>query len=309
VCVPFKYNLGTFIEALETGADMIGQVGGGCRFAYYAEVIEAILADLGYDFDSVRLTGSISPLGVYRDFKRYNPKLTFGMMKRQFTIAKRQVNALDAVDEVCRMNAGFELEPGAHERVVDAFIAELEQARDMEATEAAEKTALARLAQIEVRRPERPLRVGIVGELYVLMEPFSNYFIERELARFGVEVHRFITLSHILTHVGGLRHVRYLRGKVEQAGPYLRYHIGADGTESVAMTYQLMQDGFDGVIHLKPFGCMPEVNAMAALQRISREHTFPILFMSFDAQTSETGVRTRLEAFCDMLQMRRRRTA
>jgi benzoyl-CoA reductase/2-hydroxyglutaryl-CoA dehydratase subunit BcrC/BadD/HgdB len=50
---------------------------------------------------------------------------------------------------------------------------------------------------------------------------------------------------------------------------------------------------------------MPEVSAMSALQRISRETSFPILFLSFDAQTSETGVLTRLEAFCDMLQLRK----
>lgn len=51
---------------------------------------------------------------------------------------------------------------------------------------------------------------------------------------------------------------------------------------------------------------MPEVSAMGVLQRISREEGFPILFMSYDAQTSEAGVLTRLEAFCDVLSMRRR---
>jgi benzoyl-CoA reductase/2-hydroxyglutaryl-CoA dehydratase subunit BcrC/BadD/HgdB len=51
---------------------------------------------------------------------------------------------------------------------------------------------------------------------------------------------------------------------------------------------------------------MPEVNAMSALQRISRERSFPVLFMSYDAQTSETGVLTRVEAFCDMIEMRRK---
>jgi len=54
---------------------------------------------------------------------------------------------------------------------------------------------------------------------------------------------------------------------------------------------------------------MPEVNAMAVLQRLSREHTFPILFVSFDSQTSETGLLTRLDAFCDMLRMRKGRAA
>ena len=38
VCVPFKYNLGNFIESLELGADTIFQAGGGCRYGYYAEL-------------------------------------------------------------------------------------------------------------------------------------------------------------------------------------------------------------------------------------------------------------------------------
>ena len=36
VCVPFKYNLGNFIESLNKGANVIFQAGGGCRYGYYA---------------------------------------------------------------------------------------------------------------------------------------------------------------------------------------------------------------------------------------------------------------------------------
>ena len=35
VCVPFKYNLGNFIEALDKGATVLFQAGGGCRYRYY----------------------------------------------------------------------------------------------------------------------------------------------------------------------------------------------------------------------------------------------------------------------------------
>jgi predicted nucleotide-binding protein (sugar kinase/HSP70/actin superfamily) len=305
VCVPFKYNLGTFIEALELGANLIGQAGGGCRFAYYGEVAEAILSDMGYEFEMVRLTGAITPVSVYWDFKRHNPRLTVGRLVRQYRLAQRQVHAIDRVEEVVRRNSGFETKAGAHDAVFGEFVTALRTSRDTRSVVAAESEALAALRAIEVERPERPLRVGVVGELYVLMEPYSNYFIERELARAGIEVHRFVTLSGILGHNSRRGYGRYIEEMLSFAGPYLEYHVGADGTESVARAHTLMREGFDGVIHLKPFGCMPEVNAMAALQRMSRENTFPILFMSFDAQTSETGIRTRLEAFTDMLKMRR----
>ena len=46
VCVPFKYNLGNYIEALDNGATILFQAGGGCRYRYYAEVQEKILKDV-----------------------------------------------------------------------------------------------------------------------------------------------------------------------------------------------------------------------------------------------------------------------
>ena len=39
--------------------------------------------------------------------------------------------------------------------------------------------------------------------------------------------------------------------------------------------------------------------------RISRDYRVPVLFLSYDSQTSDTGLDTRLEAFYDMIAMRR----
>ena len=35
LCTPFKYTLGTYIECLDKGADVLIQMGGGCRYGYY----------------------------------------------------------------------------------------------------------------------------------------------------------------------------------------------------------------------------------------------------------------------------------
>ena len=63
----------------------------------------------------------------------------------------------------------------------------------------------------------------------------------------------------------------------------------------------MIRDGFDGAIHLKPFGCTPEINALPALHKMSREHKFPLVSFSLDSHTAETGIVTRLEAFRDMI--------
>jgi len=306
VCIPFKYNLGNFIESLESGANLLVQAGGGCRFGFYAEVQEAILRDSGYEFEMLRLFGSFELRDYHRQLRRINPKLTFRRALWHYRLASRQTNALDVVEDYSRKNCGFEVEDGAFERAFEAFLGKLGRTQSFAEVDTLERETLEELAAIPTERPDDALKVGVVGELYVVMEPFSNFFVEKELAKRGVEVHRHMSVSEMIAHSGrnGPKHLRKL---IEMSGPYLHYHIGAHGTESVGLARQFMQDGFDGVLHLKPFGCMPEVNAMTALQRMSRENLFPILFFSYDAQSSETGVRTRLEAFCDMLRMRRRR--
>ena len=46
---------------------------------------------------------------------------------------------------------------------------------------------------------------------------------------------------------------------------------------------------------------------MPVLQRISSDYHTPILYLSYDSQTSDTGLDTRLEAFYDMIAMRKAR--
>ncbi len=304
VCVPFKYNLGNYIEALEGGANVVVQAGGGCRFGYYAEVQEQILRDLGYDFELVALTGHWKVTGYARSFKRINPSASYPQVVHAFRVAWRKAKAIEAAEDFMRKNVGFERESGAMDRVFSRLLRDLGPLTAFEGIDRVRAEALAGLGAVPLDKPEDPLRVGIVGELYVLMEPFSNHGIERKIAEHGAEVHRFITLTGVIEHaLKGRPHILHV---IEQAAPWIEHHIGADGTETVAKTWQLLKLGFDGVVHLKPFGCMPEVSAMSVLQRISREHTFPVLYVSYDEQTAQTGIATRVEAFCDMLEVRKR---
>ncbi|MDI6713102.1 MAG: hypothetical protein QMD96_07685 [Anaerosomatales bacterium] len=305
VCVPFKYNLGNFIEAAELGADTIVQAIGGCRFGYYAEVQQAIMEDLGYRVRFVRADAGRNVFDFLRDLRsKLAPGVPLRQMKRAFELAFRKGEAIDAVLVWVLANLGFEREPGAIERIEARFLRELDAASTRAEVDALLAATLDELAALPLDKPGDPLRVGIVGELYVVMEPFSNLGIERQIARHGVEVHREMTLTNLIRHaLEGDRHIRDL---VRRSDGWVRYHLGSHGTESVALAHEYAKRGFDGVVHLKPFGCMPEVNAMAALQRYSRESEVPVLFVSCDTQLAETGIATRVEAFCDMLAIRRK---
>ena len=73
----------------------------------------------------------------------------------------------------------------------------------------------------------------------------------------------------------------------------------------MAHAIELANKGYDGIIHIKPFGCTPEENAVPILQKISKDFDIPIMYLTFDTQNSDTGINTRLEAFYDMLYMKK----
>jgi len=305
-CLPFKLTLGNFIESLDAGADLLLQAGGGCRLGYYGEVQEQILRDLGYrDFELLSITtanaGSLRALA--RTFKRANPRLTYRAMSRAVTLAGRKLQLLDdALDRARRLHV-HALDHEGFERVVTAFVRSLDEAEDATAAEAVAERFGRELAEAAPHRAHAALRVGVVGEFYAAVEPSANHGLDRELARFGAEVFRPVTLSAVLDlDFGGPSHMRKL---LDDAAPYLRFEVGTDGTKAVAYANRFQRDGFDGVVHVRPFGCIPEVNVLPAMQRLSREQAFPILSLSLDTQVSDVGMRTRVEAFCDMLRLRR----
>lgn len=302
VCVPFKYNLGNFIESLDNGADVIVQAGGGCRYGYYAEVQEQILKDLGYKFEfinilSVRRTGVLS---FYNEFKKISNRKFFLIKIYYLLLTIRMVFIIDELEKYMRENIGFEEKKNSFSNIHKAFLKELSTIKNFRHLSKVHKKYKKKFKEIKINKPANCLKVGIIGELYTIMEPFSNYYLEKELAKQNIEIRRYTTLSYLL-----FKKRRHVKKHLKNAKDYIDFHLGADGTESVSIAKKLSKQGFDGLIHTKPFGCMPEVNAMPILQKISNDYKIPIMYFSFDSQTSETGIKTRLEAFHDMLLMRR----
>ena len=120
--------------------------------------------------------------------------------------------------------------------------------------------------------------------------------MEKKIASYGIEVHRFTTLTYLL-----FQKKFNIKRLLKKGKKYLKYHLGADATESVVLSLELAKKKYDGIVHIKSFGCTPELNAMPILEKISNEYQIPIIYFSFDSNNSEVAIETRLEAFYDML--------
>lgn len=299
VCSPFKYNLGNFIEALDQGANILFQTGTGCRYGYYGELQEQILRDMGYDFTFICLSRERSrPLTALKCLRKAGCKLAAHKIIAAFHLAVRSIHLLDQFEYWSRENIGFQAVSGSVEALHAKLLNALRSANSLPELHKISKSLKSAQESIHFVRPKNPIRVGMVGELFTLMEPFSNFHLEKKLAKENIIVSRQMSIWFLL--FGKKEHTALRKSK-----GYLRYTIGANGVDSIAQSLEYSQKHYDGILHIKSFGCIPELNATPTLLNIAKRKKIPILSLSFDSQTSETGIATRLEAFTDMLKMRK----
>jgi len=300
VCTPFKTTLGSMIDALEAGADTLIMTFGLCKLGYFGELQEQILRDMGYRFDFVNMAQySTGGLKGYLDaFRQVNSRLKFGRMVKAGLASMRMADCLDDMEDRYYQNCGFEAEKGAYRRVWNQFLQAMTLAENKKDIEKGYRRGVEGFGAIPLNKPEQPLRVGLVGEYFTVMDAFSNLDLEQKLADMGVEVHRWMNVSH--------RNLHYDGSNLEvQARDYVKYEMSATATANVWYAKKCGEKGYDGLIHVKSASCTPEMDLMPVLANIGADYKMPVLFLTFDSQTSDTGLSTRLEAFFDMIQMRK----
>lgn len=309
-CLPLKLNIGNFIEALELGADTLIMAGGRgpCRFGYYAEVEKRILMEAGYNFEMITVEPPSMGLSKFvGPIKRASGKSTrkiWRALKESFPKAK----AFDEVEKRVLQTRCYETVPGSTTKAYKRAVKILSQIAGPEEVDRRLAEALAVIDDVEKDMSLPVLKVGIIGEFFVLLEPFANFDIEEWLGSRGVYLERSVYVTDWIgptskNPVGGVPDNEL----VEYARPYLGHFVGGEGLPSIGHTVHYARQGFDGVVHLFPFTCMPETIAKSILPRVSRDLDIPIIHFTIDEQTGKAGIATRLEAFLDLLKSRRDR--
>ncbi|MDW7673716.1 MAG: CoA protein activase [Bacillota bacterium] len=309
-CIPFKILLGSYIEALEDGAEMIITSGGigPCRAGIYGMLHEKILRDLGYQFEMIVLE---PPLRNLPDFiskirKIIKPSgITWYNFYKQFKTSWFKLQTLDEIEELATSIRPREITKGGTTKVFNKCLDIIDIANSKEEIEQAKIEAVELLNDINQDKEKECLKIGIIGEIYVVLEPFINLDIEKTLGEMGVETHRSIYLTD-WTRENASRGVGDFDIKKE-AEPYLNEPIGGHGISSVGETIIYGKKGYDGVIQLAPFTCIPEIVAKSILPKISQDYNISIMTIFLDELTGKAGMQTRLEAFVDLLGQRRNR--
>ena len=311
MCLPFKKVLGDLIQVLNEGADTVflGSSRGQCRFSQYGDLLEDILLSMGYRFNYINLNFGNITYGDVRE--KLGPVLNGAGKARVFSAVSKAVSTMFEVDslyaharrvrcrEVCR---------GETDRAMFIFERKAKAAHGFRQTRSAVRSAENALSKIRTDSRLHPVKIGLVGEIFILSDPFTNLETEKKLGSMGAMVFNSMSTSEWMKKhfVRALLPIKPENRAVKAAQKYMHTdYIGGHGIYTIGNAELMSHGKMDGIIQLCPFTCMPEITAKSVLGEIQYRNETPIMTLILDGTTAEAGYVTRLEAFVDMLKMKR----
>lgn len=313
ICLPYKLVLGNLIEAIEGGTDYVVMITspGICRLGEYGKIIKNALDDLGYDAKYIELD-------LYQGFKAmYNFQSEISGVKNPFKIIYslvltiKKVFIMDKMQELLSYYRAREVKHGQAEKIHTKYMKKFLDALSLREINKIEKEVAEEFKKVEIDKNRDIITVDLTGEIFMVLDSFSNQNLERELGRMGVQTRRSLTVSSWLKDAiipkifkKGETH---LERAIRFAKPYLKRDIGGDALESVSDVAYAHFKGVDGLIHISPFTCMPEIMSQNIFPAMKENVDIPVLALIMDEQTGRAGYVTRLEAFVDLMRRRKRR--
>ena len=306
ICLPYKIMLGNYINSIKAGADTVLITGscGPCRFGYYGPLQKQALEEAGYkDIDIIILD---PPREGYRNFFDSIRKISAGSSTN---IVTAFMNAYKVCCEVDNLNdLLYYTRPRAANKADLRSIMHEFKKNVMNAKGSTEMMELIHETSRQIKKVDiddrfEPVKIGIIGEIYTIIEPFTNLNVEERLGDMGVEVHRSMTVRDWANNTVILPVTGRKGYKLEKrlSKPYLPTLIGGHTQQCIGHAVHYAKMGYSGLVQIYPMTCMPEIVSRAILPQVEKDYSIPILYLIVDEQTGEAGFQTRLEAFVDYI--------
>ncbi len=301
---------------------------GPCRFGQYNKFQRMVLDDAG--LEQVRMFTFDQDIDYQKDAKLLGPKFR--------KLAWSGIVFVDTMQKLARETRPYELNKGETDKVyqesLDALCRHIEKG-GMPSELGGEVRRAFEAIKVDMSRP-KPL-IGVIGEVFVRCNPFTNNFIARKIEELGGEA----CLPPFEEWVNYIGWSRVEDGRIERnyktllseaivnwfqkreknrvlrpfEGSVRKLFREASSSEVIAMGREYIHEtmrgepvlsmgraveyahaGFDGVVNLYPFNCMPGTIVNGLLAKFQAEYDLPILKLAYDGleQSTET---MRLEAF------------
>lgn len=301
---------------------------GPCRFGKYNRYHRLVLDELG--FRDVPVYAPDQDEAFYKEL---------GMIGGNFSrLGWWGIVAIDTLEKKLRETRPYEKNQGETEDVYWRCLHRICSAiRERRFPEHELKLAKEEFKKIPVNKPEGKPVIGVVGEIYVRSNRFSNNNLVKQLESLGAEVRLppiaewiyytnycakkrnwergnysnyfwtafndfFQTKDerktlHILD--GDLRggHEPETKDVIKLASPYIHESFEGEAVLSVGKAMDYIQKGAHGIVNAMPFTCMPGTVVNAILKKV-REENSSIPYLNMVYEGLEdTNSKNRMEAF------------
>lgn len=304
-CMPMKIVLGSFIEAYENGADTAVFFGGcgPCCFGYFAETFKLIFRQNAIKMNMVCLEKNKQ--GVKDALKLLsragNKSLWYAASL--ISIGLKCADALDEYEQAV-YDKQAEITDTDEKRRLKKFTEKVYRSMcSASSLKSLYKTAVSakkKLADFKSgRKPE--IKIGIVGDIYSVIDSFTNKNIQGLLADMGAYTSRSMSISGWL----GDKVKKQSQIWKKEADTFLPSRVGGFARETVGSAALWAKGDYDGIIEIYPLNCMPESVARSILPEVSEKYSKPVLTLVLDEMSGEAGYITRLEAFVQMIERKK----
>ncbi len=314
ICLPYKLNLANYIMALEKGANtlMMFQAPGSCRLGNYTKMAQKTLKSMGYKFDMVIFDMYKSKMKqTLQAFWHVTHCINPWRYYKGFSLGFNKFFAIDTAERLLFYTRPRELHRGDAERCYEKWLKITDETNSVIGAKRLKKQIINDFKKIPIDKNKKVPIIYLIGEFFVLLDPYTNQNIEKELGEMGVEVQRQIMFGDWLEHVlkpSLFYHKESHRERsVRYAEKYMKRAIGGECIETIGDTVYAARHGVDGIIHISPFSCMPEIVAQNILPKVSKEEDIPVMSLVLDEQTGKAGYITRIEAFVDLVKRKQQK--
>lgn len=314
ICLPYKLNLANYIMALEKGANtlMMFQAPGSCRLGNYTKMAQKTLKSMGYKFDMVIFDMYKSKMKqTLQAFWHVTHCINPWRYYKGFSLGFNKFFAIDTAERLLFYTRPRELHRGDAEKCYEKWLKITDETNSVIGAKRLKKQIINDFKKIPIDKNKKVPIIYLIGEFFVLLDPYTNQNIEKELGEMGVEVQRQIMFGDWLEHVlkpSLFYHKESHRERsVRYAEKYMKRAIGGECIETIGDTVYAARHGVDGIIHISPFSCMPEIVAQNILPKVSKEEDIPVMSLVLDEQTGKAGYITRIEAFVDLVKRKQQK--
>ncbi len=330
-CLPAIITAGDMIKKLRSSdfdrdqaAFFMAQGSGPCRFGQYYRLHRLILDELG--FNDIPIYAPNQGPSLFDDLA--------GPMGLKFLFSTWEgLCAVDALEARARTIRPYETVKGATDRIYEDTLRSISRAIEQgESIAGIVRHGARQLDSIACHRRDKP-RIGIVGEIYVRSQKFSNNYLIRRLEELGCEVampsigewffytnftrirncwwfkqYRRSIFTYVfdrymkwrqdrLFSIANVSREHGISSLLKLGGEYIHPSFEGEAILSVGKTIEYMKDSCSGIINVMPFTCMPGNIVSSVYRRLKeRNKDLPLFILSVDGIDHAVDA-MRLETF------------